>query len=590
METISKPSQEFPFVPPPPTQEDHILPVPKPASSENRSRRRRREVSSRYLSPTPPNSRSSTPIPSSPSLFPSSGHPPFAHLKKHHRQEKHPQDLELPPSSTTDAGDLETEPSSCCTDENRPAAEAKQILAAPLALGIQTKAVGTKRIRVVRVFGENGLEEQQPQSRKPRTGTAMINAGDRASLSNNCTPKPSSLKSIVAPGSKLPGLVTPARMSPFPLEEDSSSGSVKTSSDSSSTDPFEAELRCVSGQDEFCENPPLLVQKNSIIQAGSEHLMKRSVKQLLENGGSGRHETMEDSCRRMSFSFCHRSLNLARSSCQQRPFNPTKSVDRPLVASKSQVSTARSVALGLPPQPPSTKPRMDFKKGKRSSNCQEDIHALRLLNNGYLQWRFINAKAQAAVHAWTIAAEKSPYSHEIKLSKMRDSVAVKRIELEQIKGARKLQATVEDQMPYLDHWTTVEGDYSSSLSEAVKALQDASFRLPLIGDVKADISELDEVLQSALEMLEELSSCVRRFLPQVEEVENVISDLVSMVSRERALFEECSDLISMAYELQCISNKIKEISGINKFPFVIIQVKVCSLRSQLIQQKQNCVK
>ncbi|XP_008778809.4 protein ENDOSPERM DEFECTIVE 1 [Phoenix dactylifera] len=570
MEPISKPSQELPSVPPPPIQEDRLPSVPKPAATEKRALRRTREVRSRYLSPMPINSRSSTPIPSSASLFFSSGDPLFPHLKKHHRQEKLPPDLEVPPSNTSDAGDLETEPSSCFADENWPVAVAKQILATPLPLVIQSKAVGTERKRVARLFGENGVNEQQPQSRKPRPVTPMINAGDRVSLSNNCTPKPSSLKRIVSQGSKLPGLVTPARVSPFPLEEDSSGRSVKTSSENSSTDPSEAELRCASGQHEFCKNPPLLGQKNSVIRAGSDHLLNKSVRQLPESGGSGRRDTIGDSCRRMSSSFCHRSLNSALSNCEQPSFNPTRSVRRPLVASlKSQVSTARSVALGLPPQPPCTKLWMDLKKGKKASNRQEDIHALRLLNNCYLQWRFINAKAQAAVHARTIAAEKSLYSHEIKLSELRDSVAVKRIELEQVKGARKLQAIVEDQMPYLDQWTAVEGDHSSSFSGAVKALQGASLRLPVIGDVKVDISELDEVLKSALDMLEESSSCVGRFLLQVEEVDNVISDLASIVSSERALFEECRDLIFMAYELQ---------------------VKECSLRSQLIQQKQNCVK
>lgn len=408
MEPISKPSQELPSFPPPPTQEDRIPSVPKPVATEKRAWRRTREVSSRYLAPAPPNSRSSTPMPSSPFLFPSSGDSPFPNLNEHHHQEKHPRDLEVPPSNTPHAGDLETEPSSCFADENGPAVEVKQILATPLPLRIQTKAVGTERKRVVRPFGENGVEEQQqPQSRKPRPGTPMQNAGVRVSLSNNCTPKPSSLKRIVARGSKLSGLVTPARVRPFLLEEDSSSGSVKTSSESSSADPSEAELGCVSGQGQFCKNPPLLVQKNSIIQAGSYHLRNKSVKQLPENGGLGRHDTIKDSCRRMSSSFCHGSLNLALSNCQQPSFNPTKSVHRPLVALKSQISTARSVALGLPPQPPRTKPWMDLKKGRKALNSQEDIHALRLLNNGYLQWRFINAKGQAAVHARTIAAEVS---------------------------------------------------------------------------------------------------------------------------------------------------------------------------------------
>ncbi|KAK9093797.1 hypothetical protein Scep_025266 [Stephania cephalantha] len=39
-------------------------------------------------------------------------------------------------------------------------------------------------------------------------------------------------------------------------------------------------------------------------------------------------------------------------------------------------------------------------------------------------------------------------------------------------------------MPYLDEWSTLECVYSSSLSGAIKALQDASVQLPISGNVK----------------------------------------------------------------------------------------------------------
>lgn len=39
-------------------------------------------------------------------------------------------------------------------------------------------------------------------------------------------------------------------------------------------------------------------------------------------------------------------------------------------------------------------------------------------------------------------------------------------------------------MPYLNEWSALEGDYSSSLSGVIKALEDASLRLPINGNVR----------------------------------------------------------------------------------------------------------
>lgn len=40
------------------------------------------------------------------------------------------------------------------------------------------------------------------------------------------------------------------------------------------------------------------------------------------------------------------------------------------------------------------------------------------------------------------------------------------------------------QIPYLEQWTTIEDEYSTSLSETSEALLNASLRLPLDADIK----------------------------------------------------------------------------------------------------------
>ncbi|ONK81976.1 uncharacterized protein A4U43_C01F34840 [Asparagus officinalis] len=121
-------------------------------------------------------------------------------------------------------------------------------------------------------------------------------------------------------------------------------------------------------------------------------------------------------------------------------------------------------------------------------------------------------------------------------------------------------------MPYLDNWSSAEEDYSSSLTGVTKALQDASLRLPITGNVKADVKDLKEVFDSIMNIFSCLSPCVQRFVPKGEVVEDVISNLAELVSTERALIEECGSLLSQAHNLQMTE---------------------CSLRGQLIQSKRS---
>nr|XP_010928987.1 protein ENDOSPERM DEFECTIVE 1 [Elaeis guineensis] len=565
-----------------------------PPATEKRPRRLARQVSSRYM--LTPSSSSSSPISSSSSYgephlassprvaCPSFPHPLLPLPKKHHHP--HPKQHRRTPSipSSPDATDSEPECSTCFTDENQPMGSVRRSLETPLLSGIQSKDTGTQRKRaVVRLFDENGGERQQPfdhpkpidVKRRPRPGTPMVYPLDRTSSGTSTgTPRSTYLSqnlqrstSVGASAARraTPRPPTPARVGPFPSEKDGGNGRDETCSENYSTvaDFSDSETCSVSSQGGLCESPPLPSHNNCRGRPVSELrssmpeadlLPTMSARRAVE-GSSGRQDCGQDPSCRASNPLCYRSLNMALSSCPQHPSSLNKSLNRSLVPLK-------------PPQPPTTKFTMELKKGRKVSGRQEDVHMLRLLHNQYLQWRFVNAKAQATVQARRIAAERSLFGLSVKISELQSSVTEKRTELEQLRRRESLLSILKAQMPCLDEWTNLEGDYSSSLSGATKALQDASLRLPIIGNVRADVRELKEVLDSAMHMLESVSPYVGCFLPKAEGVEDIASDLARVVNSERTLTEECGNLLSEVHNLQ---------------------VKECSLRSQLMQLKQRNV-
>ncbi|MCL7051178.1 hypothetical protein MKW94_003269 [Papaver nudicaule] len=225
------------------------------------------------------------------------------------------------------------------------------------------------------------------------------------------------------------------------------------------------------------------------------------------------------------------------------------------------------INLPPPPRPSSSVACADTRKGKKILRQQEDGHSLKMLHNRHLQWRFTNARAAKSVNARTTAAEQSLYGLARQISEMRDRVKGKRVDFESLKRRQALSGIVEAEIPCLDEWGALEGDYVTSLVEAVKGLQDASHPLPIRGgNVRADLKELDGALNSASNMMESISSNIESFIPKAEEVASLVSELAVVASEERALIEECGELLSQAQNLQ---------------------VEECCLRGQLMQLKKS---
>nr|ACG30514.1 hypothetical protein [Zea mays] len=404
--------------------------------------------------------------------------------------------------------------------------------------------------------------ENHPPPPPPPTGTVArrravqklfeeIGAGNpRASVSSNSSavpaatprPLPRSTSGPAAPTARrgYPRLPTPARAGSCPASGavDSDTASCCSSSDTSSTatDLSEADRALGMAPAAPCESPPLLGPAS----CRGGRLSSELCSSVPESGGSSR----------ASNPLCYRSLNSA--------------------LSISTAMAGKLTAAGRPPQPQGPKVA-DLKKaailgGRKVAGKQEDVHLLRLMDNSYLQYRFLNARAEAAGKAQAAAAEKSLYGVEERIASLRVSVAEKRAEVERMKREHILRSVVNEQVPYLIQWGEIEGCHASCLRGATTALSNTSLRLPIIGSVNVNCGEVTEVLKSAAQLLEPLSPFIENFLPKVEQTGDVASNLAQVIATERTLIEECGNLLYQAQNLQ---------------------MRESSLRSQVMQLKQN---
>ncbi|XP_057490836.1 QWRF motif-containing protein 2-like [Actinidia eriantha] len=204
----------------------------------------------------------------------------------------------------------------------------------------------------------------------------------------------------------------------------------------------------------------------------------------------------------------------------------------------------------------------EVRRGKVGDNLVVDAHLLRMLYNRHLQWRFINARADAAMLIQKVTSEKSLYNAWVTTLKLRHSVKSKRVEFQLLQRSLKLHSILKGQMLYLYDWDLIDRDVSSSLSGAIEALEASTLRLPVVGGAKADIQNVKDAICSAVDVMQAMASSICSLLTKVNEVNSLVSELATVTSKERTLLDHCKDLLST---------------------LAAMQVKDCSLRAHILQ-------
>ncbi|XP_024023446.1 QWRF motif-containing protein 2 [Morus notabilis] len=205
---------------------------------------------------------------------------------------------------------------------------------------------------------------------------------------------------------------------------------------------------------------------------------------------------------------------------------------------------------------------VDIRRGKMGEDRIVDAHMLRLLYNRYLQWRFVNARADATFMVQKLNAEKNLWNAWVTISELRHSVTLKRIKLLLLRQKLKLTSIIKGQITYLEDWALLDRDHSSSLLGATEALKASTLRLPVVGKTVADIQNLKDAVGSAVDVMQAMASSICSLSTKIEEMNSLVAELVKVNGKERILLEQCKDFLST---------------------LAAMQVKDCSLRTHIIQ-------
>ncbi|KAK8656359.1 hypothetical protein V6N13_098312 [Hibiscus sabdariffa] len=271
-----------------------------------------------------------------------------------------------------------------------------------------------------------------------------------------------------------------------------------------------------------------------------------------------------------------------RVSCDGAVPSPMRGSIRPASPSKLWTSTTSSPSRGLSPgrvrnaaggketignavnTPSILSFSVDMRRGKKGEDRIVDAHMLRLFYNGYLQWRFANARADAAFIMQKLSAEKNLWNAWVTTSELRHSVTLKRIKLLLLRQKLKLTSILKRQIAHLEAWALLERDHSGSSLGATEALKASTLRLPIVGKATVDIQNLKDAVSSAVEMMQAMATSICSLSSKAEEMNSLVAELVNLAAKEKVLLERCKDFLAA---------------------LAAIQVKDCSLRSHIIQTK-----
>ncbi|KAE9618662.1 hypothetical protein Lal_00047816 [Lupinus albus] len=204
----------------------------------------------------------------------------------------------------------------------------------------------------------------------------------------------------------------------------------------------------------------------------------------------------------------------------------------------------------------------EVRRGKIGEERIYDAHTLRLLYNRYVQWRFVNARADATFMMQKLNAERHLWNAWVTMSELRHSVILKRIKLLLLRRKLKLTSILKGQISYMEEWSLLDRDHSSSLIGATEALRASTLRLPVVEKAIADVPNLKDALGSAVDMMQAMGSPIYSLSSKVEETNCLVAEMLKITSKERFLLEQCKDFLSA---------------------LAAMQVKDCSLTTHMLQ-------
>ncbi|KAL0915826.1 hypothetical protein M5K25_013285 [Dendrobium thyrsiflorum] len=231
----------------------------------------------------------------------------------------------------------------------------------------------------------------------------------------------------------------------------------------------------------------------------------------------------------------------------------------------------------------------EVRRRKKGESRIEDAHLLRLFHNRYLQWRYINARAENTISTQMMNTQNKLYYAWMTFSELHGSVMNKQVNLQVLRQNLKLASILMGQctnsfflnrilsllmvmmlvhrlIVHLEKWSTLDEAHEISIKGAIDALTASTIRLPIIGGGKVDIKEVKDALNSAVAVMQSMMVSVCSLLSKVERISSLVSEFGKLAAHEEAFLNHYRDLMSIVAALH---------------------VKQSSLQSCMIQLQRN---
>lgn len=183
-----------------------------------------------------------------------------------------------------------------------------------------------------------------------------------------------------------------------------------------------------------------------------------------------------------------------------------------------------------------------------------------LMNNRWLQWCFVNTRAETALLAQAKTAESCLYNAAWRIHDFQASVSAKRILLDNVKHQLKLHSVLSSVGKQLEEWDTLRSEHSMTLKGVEEALEATVTNVPLVSGAKIEIQSFKDALASAISVMNGVDVSVSKFLPKVEVADSLLSKLAETIILERACLQELNELIWLTNELEIEERSLRTYS------------------------------
>ncbi|KAL0904242.1 hypothetical protein M5K25_026325 [Dendrobium thyrsiflorum] len=197
-----------------------------------------------------------------------------------------------------------------------------------------------------------------------------------------------------------------------------------------------------------------------------------------------------------------------------------------------------------------------FRRKKEAAAGREEVeHRLRVMAVRLLQWRFVNARAEAAMAAST--AENKIFFAWLRLTELRNIVAAKRILIQRRKHKLKVIKVLNPHVNLLNRWELLARRHLEAVASLIKVLESACLSIPLVEGAKANLVMVHNFIFSSMDIMLAIEAAIRTFYSKTELLNSSLCELVKIIPEEVEGLDELRNTNNLITSLEMHENSLR---------------------------------